>query len=59
MVEFNGSDYLVLRGGSAIATFATIEQAFAAKRTFEDRPIIPQFDKTPPAMRNAKKRIYS
>lgn len=58
LVEFNGYDYAVLLGFTAVAVFATIDEAFAAKRTFEERPIIHQLDKTPPAMRVAKQRHY-
>lgn len=57
-VEFNGDAYVVLLGVQAVAAFATIDDAFAAKHRFEDRPAINEFDKTPPAMRYAKQRLY-
>lgn len=59
LVEFNGHDYVVLLNFTALANFASIEDAFAAKRTFEERPVIKQIDKTPPAMRYAKTRLYN
>lgn len=59
LVEFNGYGYAVLVGFTAVAVFATIDEAFAAKRVFEERPIIHQLDKTPPAMRAAKQRHYA
>lgn len=54
IVEFNGYDYIVLFGGRVIAAFANSEAAYDAKRRFEDRPVLQEFDKTPPAMRLAK-----
>lgn len=58
LVEFNGSDYEVSLGFATVAVFSTIDAAFEAKRSFEDRPHIQQLDKTPPAMRNVKNRLY-
>lgn len=58
LVEFNGTDYVVLFGARVIAAFANSEKAFEAKRSFEHRPISSDFDKTPPAMRAAKAVYY-
>jgi len=57
-VEFNGYDYVVLLNSIAVAAFATSEDAFKAKRSFEDRPTIKNQDKTPPAMRAMKQALY-
>lgn len=54
IVEFNGYDYIVLFGGRVLAAFGNSEDAYQAKRSFEDRPVFQEFDKTPPAMRLAK-----
>lgn len=59
LVEFNGSDYVVLMGIQVVAAFATIDEAFAAKRRFQERPHVSDVDKTPPAMRMAKAQYYS
>ena len=58
MVEFNGSDYVVYLGARAVGSFASIDEAFEAKRSFEQRATSSIFDKTPPAMRAAKQRLY-
>ncbi|WP_040727576.1 hypothetical protein [Thiomicrorhabdus sp. Kp2] len=58
LVEFNGSDYVVLFGVRVVAAFANSEEAFDAKRSFEDRPVLSDYDKTPPAMRAAKANYY-
>lgn len=58
LVEFNGYDYVVMFGGRVIAAFATSDDAYHAKRSFEDKPILNAYDKTPPAMRGAKAHIY-
>ena len=57
-VEFNGYDYVVYLGRRAVGAFATIDEAFDAKRSFEQRPIVRPLDKTPPAMRAAKQKFY-
>lgn len=54
LVEFNGYDYVVMFGGRVIAAFASSDDAYYAKRSFEDKPILNHYDKTPPAMRAAK-----
>ena len=54
LVEFNGYDYVVMFGGRVIAAFASSDDAYHAKRSFEDKPILSDYDKTPPAMRAAK-----
>jgi len=54
IVEYNGSDYVVLFGVRAVAAFASSEEAFKAKRSFEDRPTLNNYDKIPPAIRAAK-----
>ncbi|WP_321325971.1 hypothetical protein [Thiomicrorhabdus sp.] len=58
LVEFNGSDFVVLFGARVVAAFANCEEAFEAKRSFENRPVLSHFDKTPPAMRAAKAIYY-
>ena len=57
-VEFNGYDYVVYLGRRAVGAFATIDEAFDAKRNFEQSPLINVLDKTPPAMRAAKKKFH-
>lgn len=57
-VEFNGYDYVVLLGVQVVAAFSSSEEAFKAKRAFEDKPKLNTYDKTPPAMRMAKKIYY-
>ncbi|MDX1353193.1 MAG: hypothetical protein R3254_09285 [Thiomicrorhabdus sp.] len=59
LVEFNGNDYVVLFGVRVIAAFGSSEEAFQAKRSFEERPTSNDFDKTPPAMRAAKALYYA
>ncbi|WEJ62402.1 hypothetical protein [Thiomicrorhabdus lithotrophica] len=54
LVEFNGYDYVVMFGGRVIAAFASSDDAYHAKRSFEDKPTLNNYDKTPPAMRTAK-----
>jgi len=58
VVEFNGYDYVVLLGVRVVAAFGSMDEAFAAKRAFEDKPTLNDFDKTPPAMRVAKQFYY-
>ncbi len=53
-IEFDGTDYLVLMGARVIAAFGSIDEAFNAKRSFEEKPRLNEIDKTPPAMRLAK-----
>ena len=57
-VEFNGYDYVVLMGVKVVAAFATCEEAFNAKRAFEEKPSLPALEKIPPAMRQAKEALY-
>lgn len=57
MVEFNGSEYVVYLGSRAVGCFNSIDEAFEAKRSFEQRATASVFDKTPPAMRAAKQRL--
>lgn len=57
-VEFNGYDYVVMFGVRVVAAFATIDEAFTAKRAFENRPVLTDYDKTPPAMRVAKQHFH-
>jgi len=52
-VEFNGYDFVVLLNSTVVAAFASSEDAYHAKRSFEDRPVLNEYDKTPPAMRAA------
>ena len=54
IVEYNGRDYVILFGVRVIAAFASSEEAFKAKRSLEDRPVLSDYDKTPPAIRAAK-----
>ncbi|WP_029408321.1 hypothetical protein [Thiomicrorhabdus sp. Milos-T2] len=58
-VEFDGSDYIVLFGTNVVAAFANSDEAYSAKRSFEERPVIQQQDRTPPAMKVAKALYYS
>jgi len=57
-VEFNGYDYVVIYGGRVVAAFASSEAAYHAKRSFENKPVMKDYDKTPPAMRVAKKHYH-
>lgn len=57
-VEFNGYDYVVLFGARVVAAFGSSEEAYHAKRAFEDKPKPSAFDKTPPAMRLAKAQYH-
>lgn len=56
-VEFNGEDYVIVFDGKVIGAFATSKEALDAKRTFTNRPHLSNFDKVPPAMREAKRRF--
>ena len=58
IVEFNGYEYIVLFGGRGVAAFANSEAAYEAKRSFENKPAMSEFDKTPPAMRVAKELYH-
>lgn len=58
VVEFNGYDYVVLLGVRVVAAFGSMDEAFAAKRAFEEKPTPSSYDKTPPAMRAAKQFYY-
>lgn len=57
-VEFNGYDYVVLLGVQVVAAFATMDEAFNAKRAFQDKPSMASYDKIPPAMRAAKQLYH-
>lgn len=59
MVEFNESDYIVLFGTRVVAAFSNSDAAYSAKRSFEERPVMQEMDRTPPAMKVAKALYYS
>lgn len=58
LVEFNGYDYVVLLGISVVAVFASIDEAYDAKRSFENKKRLTSLEKIPPAMRAAKATYY-
>ncbi|MBO1925060.1 MULTISPECIES: hypothetical protein [Thiomicrorhabdus] len=57
-IEFNGYDYVVVEQGRVIVAFSTLEDAFEAKREFEEKPACSIDLKVPPAMRLAKMQLY-
>ncbi len=58
-VEFDGLNYIVLKGEQVLAAFCSCDEAFDAKRRFEDRRNIDPWQKVPPAMREVKRLLYS
>ena len=58
-VEFDGLSYMVLRESQVLAAFCSCDEAFDAKRSFESKRAISAWEKVPPAMRQAKRMLYS
>ena len=50
-IEFDGSCYVVTDNRSLTAMFATIEEAYEARRDFEEKRPVAADQKIPPAMR--------
>ena len=57
-VEFDGLNYMVLKGSEVIAAFEGCDEAYQAKREFETKNIPLAWQKVPPAMRVAKLQFY-
>lgn len=57
-VEFNGHHYVVLEGHQELAAFDSCVEAYNAKRDFETKSFPLNWEKTPPAMRMAKRMFY-
>lgn len=53
-VEFEDGYYVVVKSGHVVATFASAEEAYEAKRSFVGKPVIEDWQKIPPAIRFAK-----
>jgi len=57
-VEFDGTNYVVLKSGQALISFDSCDSAYSAKRDFEGKVYPSGWEKIPPAMRNAKQLLY-
>lgn len=58
-IELDELGYNILNSKGVVATFGILDDAYAAMRDFENKAFPEGWQKTPPAMRNAKRRFYS
>jgi len=57
-VECDSIGYSVLKHGQVLCSFSSVEDAFAARRSFSNRPHPETWQKVPPAIRFAKALLY-
>lgn len=58
-VEFEDNHYVVVKAGRMVAAFSTAEEAYEAKRSFVDKPVIEDWQKIPPSIRFAKSQFVA